>query len=51
MTDKPLPLREQIVDIMRAEGYDAITAAEHANKAIKEFLLSRKASRSSRCTT
>ncbi len=39
-----LPTREQIVDIMRAEGFDAITAAEHATRAIEEFRASGKES-------
>ena len=42
--EKTLPVREQIVDIMRAEGFDAITAAEHATRAIEEFRTSGKES-------
>ena len=34
---KTLSVREQIVDIMLAEGFDGITAIEHANQTIKEF--------------
>ena len=40
---KPTTVKDQIADMMRAEGYDFMTAYEHATRAIREFLDSGKA--------
>ena len=35
-----MTVKEQLVEILRGEGYDFITACEHAQVAINEFLAS-----------
>jgi hypothetical protein len=39
---KKITVKEQLVDIIRANGYDFITACEMATQAINEFLESGK---------
>jgi len=37
---KPTTVKDRIADMMRAEGYDFMTAYEHADKCVAEFLAS-----------
>ena len=37
-----MTVKEQLIEMMRNEGYDFFTAAEHATKALEEFRASDK---------